>query len=141
MRITLHISLLTGLLLAALAASAQTQPPGLLTAPVQVAQGFGPLAAPLTASVALASSVSQPAAPAAAACVATANGRVNMRRGPDVTFELRGVLDRGQSLRVDAQAIGSDGFVWWRLENNTFVRSDTVTLSGGCEAIPSAANR
>ena len=74
-------------------------------------------------------------------CMATATGRVNMRRGPDITFELEGVLNPGASLNISAQAIGSDGFVWWRLENNAFVRSDTVSISGDCNAIPSAADR
>jgi len=74
-------------------------------------------------------------------CVATATGRVNMRRGPDITFELEGVLNAGEALTISAQAIGSDGFVWWRLENNAFVRSDTVSVSGECDAIPSAADR
>jgi hypothetical protein len=79
--------------------------------------------------------------PAAVTCFATATGRVNMRRGPDITFELEDVLNTGETLGINAQAIGSDGFVWWRLENNAFVRSDTVSLSGICDAIPSAANR
>lgn len=73
-------------------------------------------------------------------CFATATGRVNVRRGPDVTFEREGVLDPGQTVAVNARAVGSDGFVWWRLEGGAFVRSDTVTLSGACDDLPSAAD-
>jgi hypothetical protein len=82
-----------------------------------------------------------PPAEPTAACFATATGRINLRSGPDITFDRVGGLQPGQTLGISAQAQGSDGFVWWRLENDAFARSDTVTLSGDCDEIPSAAER
>jgi plastocyanin len=39
---------------------------------------------------------------------------------------------------VTAQTIGADGYVWYQLEDGSFVRSDVVTTAGVCGDLPGA---
>lgn len=73
-------------------------------------------------------------------CTITASGSINLRSGPGTDFDVRGQLAAGQQQMVNAQETGADGFVWWRLPDGTWVRSDTVSESGQCDELPSASS-
>lgn len=72
--------------------------------------------------------------PGAACTVSTASG-ANQRSGPGTDFDLAGTLSAGVNASVDGQATGADGFVWWRLGEGVWVRSDVVDESGNCEGV------
>ncbi len=70
------------------------------------------------------------------ACVVTAAGQVNQRNGPGTSFDLVGTLQAGDTRVVVGRAMSTAGFNWWQLNDNTWVREDTVTISGICSGIP-----
>lgn len=70
------------------------------------------------------------------ACSIVASREVNLRAGPGTTYAQRGSLSSGQMVAVTGQAMGQDGFIWWRLNTGTWVRSDIVTARGDCSAVP-----
>lgn len=72
--------------------------------------------------------------PGAACTVSTASG-ANQRSGPGTDFDLAGTLSAGVNASVDGQATGADGFVWWRLGEGVWVRSDVVDETGNCEGV------
>jgi hypothetical protein len=69
-------------------------------------------------------------------CTVSNSGDVNQRSGPGTDFERAGTLAAGTSASVDGQATGTDGFVWWRLSEDVWVRSDVVSETGNCESVP-----
>ncbi len=69
-------------------------------------------------------------------CVVTAINNVNQRSGPGTNFDRAGTLAAGSSSTAVGQAQGSDGQTWWELEDGTWVREDTVTEQGACDALP-----
>jgi hypothetical protein len=71
----------------------------------------------------------------AAACMVSSGTNANQRSGPGTNFELAGTLAAGASAAVDGQATGADGFVWWRLGEGVWVRSDVVNQTGDCEGV------
>ena len=61
-------------------------------------------------------------------CTFTSNYTiVLLRDGPGRTFTRVGFLRTGDTLRVVDQAPGEDLFVWWRSDQDTWVRSDLGT--------------
>lgn len=71
-------------------------------------------------------------------CIVTAFESTLLRTGPGLEYDLvRGGLDGGQSSRADRQALDSDGVIWWRLVDGTWIRSDLVSEAGDCELLPS----
>lgn len=70
------------------------------------------------------------------ACIVTANGQVNQRNGPGTGFNQVGTLVNGDTRVVIGRAVSTAGFNWWKLEDDTWVREDTVTISGICSGIP-----
>ncbi len=70
-----------------------------------------------------------------AGCSVSSTSDVNQRSGPGTDFERAGVLAGGISAVVDGQATGSDGFVWWRIGEGLWVRSDVVSETGSCEGV------
>jgi hypothetical protein len=48
-------------------------------------------------------------------------------------------LTSGDVVQAVGQAEGTDGFVWWQLVGETWVRSDLVDEAGGCEELPASA--
>jgi hypothetical protein len=52
---------------------------------------------------------------------------VSLREGPGTTYKRVGFLRTGDSLNVIDQQAGEDGYVWWKGENNVWVRSDLGT--------------
>ena len=76
------------------------------------------------------------AAPATGACAVTPKSTANRRSGPGTTFQPTGQIAFGQSVNVIGQTQGADGFNWFQLDDSSFVRSDVVTTSGDCSAVP-----
>ncbi len=72
-------------------------------------------------------------------CRVTANQLTNKREGPGTEFDNAGTLGAGQMLMGEGQAIGSDNIRWWLLDDNTWIRSDMVTVSPGCDQLPPVA--
>lgn len=68
-------------------------------------------------------------------CTASAPSPVNKRTGPGTNFERMGQLI-DEPLAIIAQTTGTDGFVWYQLEDESYVRQDVIALSGDCSAIP-----
>jgi CHAT domain-containing protein/Tfp pilus assembly protein PilF len=66
------------------------------------------------------------------ACTVSAASDVNRRSAPGTDYDIVGTLAAGQTGVVDRQAIGEDGFTWWRLEDGGWVRSDVVNEQGDC---------
>jgi len=48
-----------------------------------------------------------------------------------------GSIAAGKSVAVDGMKTDADGKVWYRVSGGGFVRSDVVTTSGDCTALPS----
>lgn len=69
-------------------------------------------------------------------CTVSASNNANLRGGPGTSFAVAGSLTGGTSIAAIGQATGSDGRVWWQLENNSWVRSDVVAEVGDCELLP-----
>jgi hypothetical protein len=76
----------------------------------------------------------------ASTCSVTAAKGANLRSGPGTTFDRAGALAAGVSHSVIGQANGSDGFVWWKLDSGSWVRSDLVQTSGDCTTVPTVAS-
>lgn len=69
-------------------------------------------------------------------CEVSASGTVNLRTGPGTNFDRAGTLGAGESFEVVGQAAGNDGFTWYELENDAWVREDIINLQGDCGDIP-----
>ncbi len=69
-------------------------------------------------------------------CSISSANNVNKRSGPGTNFDQAGQLRAGTTLQVIGQATGADGFVWWQLEDETWVRADIVNEDGDCESVP-----
>lgn len=74
------------------------------------------------------------------ACTITASQNVNLRAGPGIDTAQQGTLAAGQSAPVTGQVTGGDGYVWFQLQDGTFVRSDLGTTSGACGDLPAASS-
>lgn len=61
-------------------------------------------------------------------------GIVNKRSGPGTNFEIVAELPPQFTATVIGQTEGDDGFTWWQLDDETWVRSDIVAVSGDCGA-------
>lgn len=69
-------------------------------------------------------------------CLISAPETVNLRAGPGTEYDRAGTLAGGTSTNADGQITGSDGFIWWRLTDGQWVRSDVVETAGECDALP-----
>ncbi len=69
-------------------------------------------------------------------CEVSSTGTVNLRTGPGTNFDRAGTLSAGESFEVVGQTAGTDGFTWYELENDAWVREDIVNLQGDCGSIP-----
>ena len=77
-----------------------------------------------------------PSEPSDAECMISTASNANQRRGPGTSFDLAGTLVGGVPVAADGQATGADGFVWWRLGEGIWVRSDVVEEAGDCVSLP-----
>jgi hypothetical protein len=65
-------------------------------------------------------------------CEVRTVGVVNQRGGPGTDFAVVGELPGFTAARVIGQTTGADGFRWWQLDTEAWVRGDIVTLAGDC---------
>jgi len=70
------------------------------------------------------------------ACRVVANSAVNKRVDAGTSFDIGGQLVPDVPEDVIAQVTDQDGFVWWQLADENWVRSDVVNLLGDCSEIP-----
>lgn len=71
----------------------------------------------------------------AGVCNVVASGNVNKRSGPGTNFDRDGQMNSGETLEVESQTEGDDGFVWYELEDGSYVREDIISLVGDCSDI------
>ena len=69
-------------------------------------------------------------------CVITTSITVRQRSIPSVDGEIMGRLFEGDSSIGTGQTVGGDGFVWYQLIDESWVRSDVVETTELCEALP-----
>ncbi len=70
------------------------------------------------------------------ACIISASRPANKRNGPSTRFARIGRLERGTLQNAIGKIDGSDGFVWWQLDDESWVRSDVVSNQGDCDNLP-----
>lgn len=68
-------------------------------------------------------------------CIVQAGGTVNMRSGAGTNFDSTGALPVGTGAFVDGRTTGADGFTWWHIAQNLWVREDVVQATGDCESV------
>ena len=61
------------------------------------------------------------------------DGEANIRTNPSVKSPTNGVID--DQRRVIAKVSGDDGYYWWQLADDEYVREDVVTASRSCERL------
>ena len=71
------------------------------------------------------------------ACIISTSRPANKRGGPSTGFAQVGRLERGTIQNAIAQIVGRDGFTWWQLDDESWVRSDVVSNQGDCAGLPS----
>ena len=54
---------------------------------------------------------------------------------PDTMADVSGSLTQGKQLAVSGQTVDSSGITWYQVQGG-WVRSDVVTVSGDCSAVP-----
>lgn len=69
-------------------------------------------------------------------CRVSTDSVINRRSGAGTDFARLDQLQAGESLQAVGQIIGSDGFTWWLLIDNSWVRDDVVDTSGFCRILP-----
>lgn len=69
-------------------------------------------------------------------CTVSASANVNLRAGPGTNYAIAGTLTAGSTEIGDGQTTGADGFVWWHLERDAWVRSDIVNATEPCATVP-----
>ncbi len=97
---------------------------------------FGLPAAECSTPIAPPPSAEQPPDTGTSDCMVSTGTSANQRSGPGTGFALAGTLTSGVSAPVLGQSTGTDGYIWWKLGENMWVRSDVVTATGDCEGVP-----
>lgn len=69
-------------------------------------------------------------------CEASSTGTVNKRSEPSTSASRAGTINAGDFIRILGQTTGSDGFTWWQLEDQSWVREDVVNETGDCARVP-----
>ena len=69
-------------------------------------------------------------------CSLTAISTANLRSGPGVDYRLVETLAANNSLLGQGQFQATDGFTWWLLENDAWIREDLAREEGECDALP-----
>ncbi len=69
-------------------------------------------------------------------CTVRSPGSANLRNGPGTNYDSNGMLTNPATARVTGQTRGTDGKMWWRVENGDWVRSDVVVATGNCGPVP-----
>jgi uncharacterized protein YraI len=69
-------------------------------------------------------------------CKISAGSTVNKRSGPGTNFDRAGQLAAGTVLEAVGKNDPGDGFTWWKLVDDTWVRNDVVNAVGDCLNVP-----
>lgn len=69
-------------------------------------------------------------------CQITAIGVVNVRNIPSINGMRVRQIQARETATVVSQTVGRDGFVWWRLRDGNWVRSDVVRAEASCRDLP-----
>jgi hypothetical protein len=69
-------------------------------------------------------------------CFITALNDVNLRSGPDITFEVVRVLEAGETIRAIRRYNAGDGFFIYETEEHSFVHEDFTAESPLCSSLP-----
>lgn len=69
-------------------------------------------------------------------CNVIASGNVNRREEASTSTGIAGQLVAGETMEVEAQTEPGDGFIWYELEDGSYVREDIIDLVGDCNDIP-----
>lgn len=69
-------------------------------------------------------------------CTVTATRNINRRGGPSTIYDVWDGLAQGESAIAEGQVVGFDGYVWWQLEDGSWVREDLVEEVGPCADLP-----
>ena len=69
-------------------------------------------------------------------CIISSSQSVNLRSGPGINFDVVDQFVNGAEVEAMSVQVGSDGFVWYYLSNDAWVRSDVIETSGACEDLP-----
>lgn len=69
-------------------------------------------------------------------CMVNTGTGANLRGGPGTEFARMGVMPTLHLQPVIGQAESTDGFTWWQLTEETWIRSDLVEEAGDCEQVP-----
>lgn len=69
-------------------------------------------------------------------CTVTAPQNANMRSGPGTDYDVAGTLRLGTVITIRGQASDSQGYIWWKLVNGNWVRSDVIGAPPQCSAVP-----
>ena len=64
----------------------------------------------------------------------------NLRAGPGTDFERVDQLPLVDLQAVTGQAQDTEGFTWWQINGESWVRADVVTEVGDCESVPTIAS-
>ncbi|NLF79479.1 MAG: hypothetical protein GX573_27620 [Chloroflexi bacterium] len=68
-------------------------------------------------------------------CVISPSQNVNRREHPGTQYAIVGTLGAGETTVVVDAAQGADGYLWWHLADESWVRSDVVNESPGCSTL------
>ena len=74
-------------------------------------------------------------------CRANSTANVNRRAGPGTSFAIAGQMTANSPENIVGQTVGDDGFVWWQLASESWVRNDVISLSGDCSDVPDVSDR
>ncbi len=73
-----------------------------------------------------------------AGCIVTANSAtVNLRADAGTGFSITGTMNAGDRAVASAYTDAEDGFRWWQINANSWVREDLVSETGVCGRLPS----
>jgi hypothetical protein len=74
--------------------------------------------------------------PVDGACTVAWSSDVNLRDGPGREYPIRQGVFGGYYALPDARAQGTDGALWWRLAEGTWVAADNTAAAGACGTLP-----
>jgi hypothetical protein len=69
-------------------------------------------------------------------CTIISFADINKRSGPGVRFDLVGQAEFDERFEAISRATAPDGYIWWQLEDESWVRSDVVVETGNCDDLP-----
>jgi uncharacterized protein YraI len=69
------------------------------------------------------------------ACTVTAINTVNLRSGPGTNYERLDQLNAGETASVTGMSPAVDGYQWWQLSSDSWVRGDLVDISDACHSV------